>query len=97
MYYDEEQTDEAYDPDMYEEFGEGFEDEFDAVSETAYEEAFDKAKAEEEGVELPTTSQKDDYEYDSVVGGRGKKPVMSILNKGNLSKYEMDTLMNQDE
>ena len=37
---------------------------------------------------------KDEYEYDEVVGGRDKKPVLSALNKKKLSKYEMDELFN---
>lgn len=81
---------EEYDPDMFQEYGEGFEDEFDAVSEKVYEKAFDKAN----GVEVEVEVSEDDYEFDSVVGGRDKKPVMSLLNKGKLSKYEMDDLLN---
>lgn len=80
--YDEEE----YDPDVYEDFGEGFEDDFDAVSEKAYEKAFETRQTEETD---------DEYEFDEVVGGRDKKPIMSILNKGKLSKYEMDDLLNQ--
>ena len=37
----------------------------------------------------------DDYEFDSVTGK--KKPVMSILNKQKLSKYELDELMMGDD
>ncbi|MGM5480808.1 MAG: hypothetical protein ACQESE_00190 [Nanobdellota archaeon] len=97
-YYEEEQMEDTYDPDLYEEFGEGFEDDFDAVSEQSYEDAFDRAKAEEEGLKqnVEATSG-EDYEYDAIVGGRDKKPVMSILNKGKLSKYEMDDLLNTVE
>lgn len=95
--------DEEYDPDMYQEFGEGFETDFDAVSETSYEEAFTKESQARQGnfeFEEPLNEEsdqdinEDDYEFDSVVGGRDKKPVMSILNKGKLSKYEMDDLLN---
>ena len=75
-----------YDSDVYENFGEGFEDDFDAVSEKIYEKAFDKRQTDETD---------DEYEFDEVVGGRDKKPIMSILNKGKLSKYEMDDLLNQ--
>ncbi|MFP4118658.1 MAG: hypothetical protein ACLFTH_01230 [Candidatus Woesearchaeota archaeon] len=97
-FYDEDESmDDAYDPDLFEEFGEGFEDDFDAVSEKSYEEAFDRAKAEEEGKSCAIDEKGDEYEYDSVVGGRDKKPVMSILNKGKLSKYEMDDLLNSIE
>ena len=82
--YDEEFDE--YDPDMYQEYGEGFEDEFDSVSEQAYEKAFspETVEAQDEG----------EFEYDEVTGSRDKKPVMSLLNKGKLSKYEMDDLLN---
>jgi len=87
---------------MFEEFGEGFETDFDAVSEKAYEEAFNKEEAQREGkfesaqaiLDEAEEINEDDYEFDSVVGGRDKKPVMSLLNKGKLSKYEMDDLLN---
>jgi len=36
-----------------------------------------------------------EYEYDEVVGGRDKKPILSVLNKKRLSKYEMDDLFNK--
>ena len=96
---------EEYDPDMFQEFGEGFETDFDAVSEQTFESAFAKEKLLREGKlpqeETPVEFAKDeedinedDYEFDSVVGGRDKKPVMSLLNKGKLSKYEMDELLN---
>ena len=81
---------EEYDPDVFAEYGEGFEDDFDAKSEKSYEDAFDKAN----GVEVEKEISEDDYEFDSIVGGRDKKPVMSILNKGKLSKYEIDDLLN---
>ncbi len=35
-----------------------------------------------------------EYVYDEITGGRTKKPVMSVLNKTKLSKYEMDDLFN---
>ena len=35
-----------------------------------------------------------EYVYDEITGGRMKKPVMSVLNKTKLSKYEMDDLFN---
>jgi hypothetical protein len=89
MSYQEEGYEE-YDPDLFAEYGEGFEDEFDAVSEKSYEDAFDKAS----GLEVEEEINEDDYEFDSIVGGRDKKPVMSLLNKGKLSKYEMDDLLN---
>jgi len=33
-----------------------------------------------------------DFLYDEITGGKGKKPVLSVLNKGKLSKFEMDEL-----
>jgi hypothetical protein len=39
----------------------------------------------------------EEYIYDEVTGGRMKKPVMSVLNKTKLSKYEMDELFNKLE
>jgi len=33
---------------------------------------------------------------DEINGGRVKKPVMSVLNKGKLSKFEMDELFNTE-
>lgn len=98
--YDEEEFDEDY---LYQDFGEGFEDEFDAVSEKTYEESFKKEEEKieevqcEESKELLQNDEIDEseYEFDSVVGGRDKKPIMSVLNKGKLSKYEMDDLLNQ--
>ena len=81
---------EEYDPDVFEEYGEGFQDDFDTVSEKAYEKAFDKAS----GVEVKESTSENDFEFDEITGGRDKKPVMSLLNKGKLSKYEMDDLLN---
>jgi len=40
-------------------------------------------------------SMKEEYEYDEIVGGRDKKPVLSALNKKRLSSFEMDELFNQ--
>ncbi len=77
-----------YDPDLFQEYGEGFEDEFDAVSEKSYEDAFDKANG------TAQESNEEEFEFDEITGGRDKKPVMSALNKGRLSKYEMDDLLN---
>jgi hypothetical protein len=79
---------EEYDPDLFTEYGEGFETDFDTVSEKNYDAAFDKAA----GVEVEI--DENDYEFDEITGGRDKKPVMSALNKGRLSKYEMDDLLN---
>jgi len=33
-----------------------------------------------------------EFVYDEVRGARGKKPIMSVLNKTKLSKHEMDDL-----
>lgn len=33
-----------------------------------------------------------DFVYDEITGSRGKKPIMSVLNKSKLSKHEMDDL-----
>jgi len=85
---------------LFNEYGEGFESDFDAISEQSYEKAFDQALNEEnkktdEFLELEEENiNEEDYEFDSVVGGRDKKPVMSMLNKGKLSKYELDDLLN---
>ena len=97
--YNENDSLEHDEENLFHEFGEGFESDFDAISEKRYEKAFDKA------LEQPTDTKtdflesaddvnEDDFEFDSVVGGRDKKPVMSMLNKGKLSKYEMDDLLN---
>jgi hypothetical protein len=103
MDYDDEGTGDIYDKDLFDDFGEGFETDFDAVSEQAYEEAFNKEEAQRTGnfEEIQPILDdnleeinEEDYEFDSVVGGRDKKPVMSLLNKGKLSKYEMDELLN---
>lgn len=93
-YYEDPLDDEQAD------FGEGFEEDFDAVSEAQYERAFTKAlekPADDVKGFLEEESELDEneYEFDSIVGGRDKKPIMSMLNKGKLSKYEMDDLMNQ--
>lgn len=97
MSYDEEQED--YDPDMFEEFGEGFEDELgdDNLNEKIYEQAFDEASADAANLTATAIEEENDFEFDEVVGGRDKKPVMSLLNKGKLSRYEMDDLLNQME
>ncbi len=82
--------------DLFESYGEGFEDEFDAVQEKVYEKAFAKADDQaHEFLENEDDLDENDYEFDSIVGGRDKKPIMSMLNKGKLSKYEMDDLLNQ--
>ncbi len=92
-----------YDDNLFENFGEGFEDEFEVDTEKSYDEAFeeeqekeakDQKQAEEEFLNDEQIDESE-YEFDSVVGGRDKKPIMSLLNKGKLSKYEMDDLLNQ--
>ena len=93
---------EEYDENLFEDFGEGFEDEFDAVSEKVYEDSFKDPKeimqenenASNEFLEEEEIDESE-YEFYVVVGGRDKKPIMSALNKGKLSKYEMDDLLNQ--
>ena len=103
IFNDEEKNEDSEELDLFEDFGEGFENDFDAVSEKSYEEMFEKEKALREGRIPEEVAEhlkdeeinEDDYEFDSVVGGRDKKPVMSLLNKGKLSKYEMDELLNQ--
>ena len=83
------------------------EDYEDAYHEEDYElseEQLVKLREQEEYAELSdeeiyekmlAKSQEEEYEYDEVVGGRDKKPVLSALNKKNLSKYEMDELFNK--
>ncbi len=44
---------------------------------------------------LEKENSDEEYEYDEIVGGRDKKPIMSTLNKKKLSKFEMDELMNK--
>lgn len=97
MMYENDDSVDEYDEDIYEAFGEGFEDEFDAVSEKAYDRAFLETKEGDEtaGFFGEEKIESEEYEFDSVVGGRDKKPIMSMLNKGKLSKYEMDDLLNQ--
>jgi len=34
----------------------------------------------------------DEFEFDMVRGGHGKKPKMAVLNKKKLSSFEMDEL-----
>jgi hypothetical protein len=35
---------------------------------------------------------KEEYVYDEITGGRGKKRVLDALNKTKLSKHEMDEI-----
>ena len=39
----------------------------------------------------------EDYVYDEIKGGHGKKNVLAALNKTKLSKYEMDDLFADEE
>jgi hypothetical protein len=34
----------------------------------------------------------EEFVYDEVTGSKGKKKVLSVLNKSKLSKYEMDEI-----
>jgi hypothetical protein len=36
--------------------------------------------------------EEDEYVYDEVNGGKGKKKILSALNKTKLSKFEMDEI-----
>ena len=38
----------------------------------------------------------DEFLFDEITGARNKKPVMAILNKNKLTKYELDELMNAE-
>jgi hypothetical protein len=83
------------------------EDYEDAYHEEDYElneEQLAKLREQEEFAELSdeeiyekmlTKSQEEEYEYDEVVGGRDKKPILSALNKKKLSQFEMDELFNK--
>jgi hypothetical protein len=83
------------------------EDYEDAYHEEDYEMSEDEELAMQEEKELAlldedtlyekklNESMEEEYEYDEIVGGRDKKPVLSALNKKNLSKYELDELFNQ--
>jgi len=37
-------------------------------------------------------TKKDDFEFDIVRGAHGKKPKLAVLNKKQLSSFEMDEL-----
>lgn len=38
----------------------------------------------------------DEFILDEVKGEVGRKPIMSVLNRAKLSKYELDELLNSD-
>ncbi len=90
-----------YEDDPY---SEGYEDAYHEEDYELTEEQLAKLREQEEYEDLSDEeiyeimlkkSQEEEYEYDEVVGGRDKKPVLSVLNKKNLSKYEMDELFNK--
>jgi len=33
-----------------------------------------------------------EFVYDQINGGKGKKPILSVLNKSKVSKYELDEI-----
>jgi hypothetical protein len=81
--------------DEYDEEHEFGEDPIYEVDDDSYDKAFD----EEEVPDLKVSegdSEKVEYEFDEIVGGRDKKPVMSKLNQRVISKYEMDDLLNEE-
>ena len=41
---------------------------------------------------MPYDEEDEEFEFDMVKGGHGKKPKMAVLNKSKLSSYEMDEL-----
>ena len=94
-------TYEDYEEDPWsEDYEDGYHEEDYELSE----EEIEKMKKEAELQELSEEeiyerklkeTQEEEYEYDEVVGGRDKKPVLSALNKKKLSKYEMDELFNK--
>ncbi len=51
-----------------------------------------KAKEEESYFESDN-----DFVFDEVTGGRDKKPVMSVLNKKRITRWEMDELFLGEE
>jgi hypothetical protein len=89
--YEENPWSEDYDEEFHEEDFELSEEQLAKLREKReYEDLSDEEiyqKKLEDGME-------EEYEYDEVVGGRDKKPVLSALNKKKLSKYEMDELFN---
>ncbi len=44
-----------------------------------------------------TSNADDDFEFDEIKGEAGKKPKMAVLNKGRISKWEMDELFLGEE
>jgi len=46
---------------------------------------------------IENADSKDEFELDEIRGEYGRKPKMAVLNKGKLSKYEMDDLFLSEE
>ncbi|MFH0978522.1 MAG: hypothetical protein V1837_04435 [Candidatus Woesearchaeota archaeon] len=42
--------------------------------------------------EIKEANETHEFVFDQINGGKGKKPVLSMLNKGKISKFEMDQL-----
>jgi hypothetical protein len=40
--------------------------------------------------------EKEDYMFNEITGAKGKKSVMSVLNKSKISKFELDELFCDD-
>jgi len=68
------------------------------MSEDFYEEEFiseeekDDIIENEDGTQVTEGQDKEDYIYDQVKGGHGKKHILSDLNKKRLGNHEMDEL-----
>jgi len=65
------------------------------LAELRQKEEFEGLSDEEIYEKMLKKGQEEEYEYDEVVGGRDKKPVLSALNKKKLNRYEMDDLFNK--
>ncbi len=65
------------------------------LAELRQKEEFEGLTDEEIYEKMLEKGQEAEYEYDEVVGGRDKKPVLSVLNKKKLNRYEMDDLFNK--
>lgn len=51
---------------------------------------------EENVVDVVEDDEENEYEYDEVMGGYRKRPILWRLNKKKLSKDELDAIMNKD-
>tara|TARA_Y100000310_G_C20066195_1_gene527232 strand:- start:246 stop:458 length:213 start_codon:yes stop_codon:yes gene_type:complete len=49
-------------------------------------------RKDDEDSEETSSEDKEDFVYDEVTGGKGKKRVLDALNKTKLGKHEMDEL-----